>query len=82
MPQSKSYLTKVYEDVLERMEEMYQHALEAHPVPFGMEDVTPAEFRKRWQAGDDQYRLQVMDSLGVERVAALLQGGNHAASAH
>ena len=72
MPE-KSELTIRIEMLLEAMEDRYQALLKEWPVPFGMEQVSPEEFRRRFFAMTPEQRLEEIRRMGPERVLEIIQ---------
>ena len=68
----KSPLTELAEALVDRMEAMYEEFVEEYPVPFGMEQAQPGEWRRRWDAMTDRERAVEVQRMGPGRVIELL----------
>lgn len=75
MPETKSEPTLMVEALADAMYERYTQLKEAWAVPFGTEQITMAEYRKRYESMTREQRVQEMIRYGPELLLRILSGG-------
>ena len=71
MPE-ESRPTRLVKLLQEEMERRYKILVKEWEIPFGMEKVTPEEYRRRFNAMTPEQRLAEIERLGVEKVMAIM----------
>lgn len=73
MKERQSILTRRMVLLVEAMETMYQAIKPVGEIPFGMEELTPEQVRRRIQAMTETQRTEFVGRMGPEGMRELLR---------